>query len=227
MAAAVRLTDPGSRLVAAVGLGSFGQKVASHLCSAHDGCTLVPDGAVESAFRTGADAVVVAMWRPAPSLCETADKLSFSTGRPWVPVTMDQFAIHVGPAVVPPGGPCYRCFLRRRAQHDMRHHSTAALHAEYDRDAGHGPGGYLPQHARMAAGVTKSMLDAALARGGCAPGGGVTGKLVNIGLGDYSVSRDHVVPCHDCERCHARDPRASHEDLLRLVTDIRAEGGRR
>jgi bacteriocin biosynthesis cyclodehydratase domain-containing protein len=227
LAAAVRLTGPGARLVAAVGLGSFGQKVASLLCSAHGGCTLVAEGAVESAFRTAADVVVVAMWRPAPSLCELADKLSFSTGRPWVPVIMEQFEIHAGPAVVPPGGPCYRCFLRRRAQHDMRHHSTAALHAEYDRDASCGPAGYLPQHARMAAGVAKTMLDAALACGGSAPGGGVAGGLVNIRLGDYSVSRDHVVPCHDCERCHARDPQASHADLLRLVGDIRAEGSRR
>ena len=227
MAAAVRLTDRGARLVATVGLGSFGQKVASLLCSSHDGCTQVPEDAMESAFRTAADVVVVAMWRSASALCETADKLSFSTGIPWVPVTMDQFAIHVGPAVVPPRGPCYRCFLRRRAQHDMRHHSTAALHAEYDRDASCGPIGYLPQHARMAVGLTNTMLGAMTAHGSSAPGGGAAGALVNIDLGDYSVSRDYVVPCHDCERCHARDPQASHAALLRLVADIRAKEGRR
>jgi bacteriocin biosynthesis cyclodehydratase domain-containing protein len=226
LAAAVRLTDSGARLVAAVGLGSFGQKVAGLLCSAQEGCTQVPEGGMESAFRTAADAVVVAMWRSAPALCEAADKFSFSTGIPWVPVAMDQFAIHVGPAVVPPRGPCYRCFLRRRAQHDMRHHSTAALHAEYDRYASCGPTGYLPQHARLAVGLTKTMLSALTAHGGSGPGL-ATGALVNIDLGDYSVSRDRVVPCHDCERCHARDSQVSHGVLLRLAADIRAKEGRR
>jgi bacteriocin biosynthesis cyclodehydratase domain-containing protein len=226
VAAAVRLTDRGLA-VAVVPVGPFGQRVAQLLSPGYRRCQVVPEGAVSSAFQSAADAVVLAMWRPAPALCALADRLSYSLGRPWVPVVLDQFAIQAGPAVVPPAGPCYQCFQRRRAQHDMRYRSTAALHDQFDRDAACGPAGYLPHHARLAAGLTRTLVTDAVTRARGGNGGPTAGAVVTVGLADYQVSGSHVVPCHDCERCPTRDQAAGQTALLTLVRQVRAEGGAR
>lgn len=133
MASAVRVTRT-ARSAAVMPTGQFGARVAAIVAAQYQDCAVVPDGAVDEAFSAPARVVVAAMWRPSPALCERADVLSFSAVRPWLPVTLDQFAIHIGPVVVPPAGPCYRCCAWRRAQHDRHHARTAALHEAFDRD---------------------------------------------------------------------------------------------
>ena len=101
MASAVRVTRT-ARSAAVMPTGQFGARVAAIVAAQYQDCAVVPDGAVDEAFSAPARVVVAAMWRPSPALCERADVLSFSAVRPWLPVTLDHLAIHIGPVVVPP-----------------------------------------------------------------------------------------------------------------------------
>lgn len=240
MAAAVRLARAGAS-IAVVPLGDFGRRVAALLSAtgaAH--CHIAEDGAVREAFAAETDIVVAALWRPSPALCEQADSLSFARGRPWLPVTMDHPVLHVGPLVVPPAGPCYQCYLRRRAQHDRQHATTRALYAAFDADAGCGPAGFLPQHARLAASVATALIrHCAPVRAGVphpAPAGrtaglpqpAAAGTVVSAGLSGHGLTSAPVVPCHDCGRCgpgreRGRAP-AAGEALMRLAAGLGSAG---
>lgn len=217
MASAVRVTRT-ARSAAVMPTGQFGARVAAIVAAQYQDCAVVPDGAVDEAFSAPARVVVAAMWRPSPALCERADVLSFSAGRAWLPVTLDQFAIHIGPVVVPPAGPCYRCCAWRRAQHDRHHARTAALHEAFDRDRSCGPAGYLPHHARLAGGIAMSLADAVLG-----PAGGETAVAMQatVSLTDYAVSTSRVLACHDCGRCRAGREPVDGGRLLRLVASVR------
>jgi bacteriocin biosynthesis cyclodehydratase domain-containing protein len=185
--------EPASAVV--VPVGAFGAKVSELLTTGHGGvvsCPSLPD-----AFALRADMVLVVMWRPWPSLCDQADVLSYSCGRPWLPVTMEDDAIRVGPVVLPPGGPCYRCYVRRRAQHDTHPDAAASLAEAFDRTPSWGPVGYLPHMARLAAGIVKSLMYAAL---GNDPAGSA-GIVVAIAHPSAALVRSTVVACHDCGRC--------------------------
>ena len=140
-----------------IGLGPFGERVAQHLLGTRPDAKRVAAADLGNAFTATGEAVVLALWRPEPELCEQADELSWRRGVPWLPVVMDHRAVSVGPLVSQPG-PCFRCYRRRREQHDVQPAATAALLAAYARDAGAGPAGYLPHHARMAAGLATQML---------------------------------------------------------------------
>jgi bacteriocin biosynthesis cyclodehydratase domain-containing protein len=193
------LPDPGISLTV-MGAGLFGERVARHLLStyAHADTVAAPD--LRNAFAGTRDAVVVALWRPEPALCELADELSHRHHRPWLPVIMEHRVIYAGP-LVSPHSPCFRCYRRRREQHDIQPAATAALLAAYAGDPAAGPGGWLPHHARLAAGVAGQMLRT-LAEAG--PGrredrGG--GQVATIRLLGGSISLSPVVACHDCDRC--------------------------
>ena len=210
MAATVRVTcQPESWAV--VPLGPFGARVAELLAAGRPRCAVVPDGAVEAAFDMRADLVIAALWRPSPALCERADALSFALGRRWLPLTMHQRRIHVGPLVVPPRGPCHGCQSRRLAQHDSHYQETQALHEAFDQDAGCGPGGYLPHHARLAAAMVMH-----LAGSGQEPD---QGSVVTIGLSDCAITADQVVTCHDCTRCR---PGSAHSPGTGVITQVLA-----
>jgi bacteriocin biosynthesis cyclodehydratase domain-containing protein len=214
MAATVHV-NRSAACTAVVPVGPFGSRVVEFLGSGARDCVVVPGAAVEEAFRTTADMVLLAMWRPCPSLCARADQMSYATGRPWLPVMADSAAIHVGPLVRPPGAPCYRCCLRRQAQHDSHWDVTVALHDAFERDTRLGPAGYLPHHARLAAGVAADLIDAALAPGAAE----ADPAVVTISLPDCVPSTTTVVPCHDCARCHKNDTRepGGTEILLRMA----------
>lgn len=184
MATAIRVTGP-----ALIGVGDFGQRTVSLLGAALPGAQVLPAGDLGPAFAREHRPVVVATWRPSHALCEQADELSFRYGRPWLPITMDSLAIRVGPLVSPSHGPCFRCFRRRREQHDRERDVTAALHAAYDADPGCGPGGHLPHQARTAAAVATSLLASG------------PGRVVAIRLRDLELTAAPVLGWHDCDRC--------------------------
>lgn len=217
MAATVHLTcQPKSWAV--VPLGPFGARVAELLAAGRPRCAIVPDGAVEAAFDMRVDLVIAALWRPSPALCERADTLSFSLGRRWLPLTMDQRRVHVGPLVVPPRGPCHGCLSRRLAQHDCHYQETQALNEAFDQDAGCGPGGYLPHHARLAAAMVMHLAD-----GGRSPdpaGSGQEadhGSVVTISLPDCAITADRVVTCHDCTWCWPGGARSPGTGIITQV----------
>lgn len=220
MAATVHLTGQ-PRSWAVVPLGPFGARVAELLAADRPGCTVVPAGAVEAAFALEADLVIAALWRPSPALCERADTLSFSLGRRWLPLTMDQRRIHVGPLVVPPQGPCHGCQSRRLAQHDRHYQETQALNAAFDQDAACGPGGYLPHHARLAAAMVRHLADGGRSpdpAGSCREA--ECGSVVTINLTDCAITADQVITCHDCTRCR---PDSARSPGTGIITQILAQ----
>ena len=211
MASTIRLTA--SAPVSCAGTGAFGRRVAGLLTAALPAAREYPGPA--AAFGQGSGAVVVAMWRPSPAVAEQADELSFAHRRPWLPVIMEHPVLRVGPWVGPPGSPCFACYQARRDQHDEQRATTALLHEAYDDDPDLGPAGFLPQHARVAAGIALAML-AAAGRGAV-----LAGRVVTVRLGSASMSADHVAARHGCQRC---SPDVPHRDLRSLASSTRPGG---
>jgi bacteriocin biosynthesis cyclodehydratase domain-containing protein len=203
MAAAVRVsgtpcaaTDP----AVVIGGGPFGQRVAGLLHAALPASVRADVDDLDTVFATGAGPVVVALWRASPTLCERADELSFRYRRIWLPIVHEYPVLHVGPLVYPPSGPCFGCYRARRRQHSDEHRVAAALEAAYEADAGFGPTGHLPHHARLAAGAALGLLRWA---GDAAPPDTVhpaAGQVVAIALTGSSMTSSRVVACHDCPR---------------------------
>ncbi|MET7673055.1 TOMM precursor leader peptide-binding protein [Micromonospora luteifusca] len=211
MATAVRLTTPpviAPERTALLGVGPFGRRVTGLLAQTTGGTQLPPDGAAETAFAGAPSGVVVALWRPSPALCERVDERAHAIGIPWLPIVLEPSHLRVGPLVLPGAGPCHRCFEERRAQHDPHWPAAEALYAAYDRDPTFGPAGFLPQHARTAAGLAAGVL--------LRPGG-MAGRVISVPLRGVSVRRDPVVACHGCARCGRPLPERDLRTLLRLT----------
>lgn len=204
-----------------IGLGPFGERVAQHLLGTRPDAKRVAAADLGNAFTATGEAVVLALWRPEPELCEQADELSWRRGVPWLPVVMDHRAVSVGPLVSQPG-PCFRCYRRRREQHDVQPAATAALLAAYARDAGAGPAGYLPHHARMAAGLATQMLRGDLVPAAAGrPAGPASGLVATVRLLQERITVSPVVACHDCARCGG--PPGPAGDLARVLARFRQD----
>jgi bacteriocin biosynthesis cyclodehydratase domain-containing protein len=198
---AAPVTDPASMPFAVVSIGPFGEQAARHLLRALPGALALARSDLLNAFATARRAVLLALWRPEPALCERADELAHHRGTVWLPVTMDPPVVRVGPLVVPGSGPCFRCFHRRRQQHDTQPAATAGLLAAYAADPEAGPAGYLPHHARLAAAIAAQMVSTG--RGGRGEGWGESGPgmVTTIRLFSPAMTTTSVVGCHDCPRC--------------------------
>lgn len=215
MADSLRMTEPTNPAVLVGGVGEFGQRVAGFLSDWLPEAAeyKVGDG-LDAAFSAASSAVVLALWRPEPDLCEQADELSFSHQIAWLPVIMEHPVIRIGPLVDPAAGPCFRCYSRRRAQHDRQPWITVTLHASYRRDQDWGPAGYLPHQARMAsAAALKTLADHSDAQ--------TAGEVATIGLVAGGLTVSPVIACHNCDRCTpaqvgAAQPRA-RLDWIRLL----------
>src|SRR5215467_1499474 len=55
---------------------------------------------------------ILASWRPAPSLCELLEDVSFSCSRPFIPLIQDSIYLRLGPVVIPGGGCCWTCWAK-------------------------------------------------------------------------------------------------------------------
>lgn len=214
MATTVRLDRPGAdersgRPIAVAGLarGAFGASVLD-LMDADDDLDVGRHEDAEAAFAGPADVVVLVLWRPDPGLCERADALAHERGRPWFPVIAEHPVIRVGPVVRPGRGACFACYARRRVQHDAHGATTRHLYAAYASDPGFGPAGFLPHHARTAAGIAARLV--AAVRDATVP----AGTVVTTRLLRTWITADPVVSCHGCTRC--RVPRPPH-DLAPLL----------
>lgn len=206
MAAAFSLTSPspaGSDAVpfAVVSTGPFGTRVASHLLRALPGARAVAPNDLPNAFAASRQAVLLALWRPEPALCERADELAHHRSVAWLPVTMDHPVIRVGPLVIPGSGSCFRCFHRRRQQHDTQPATTAALLTAYAADPATGRAGYLPHHARLAAAIAAQKVAGDLAGYDAGRGAAEPGEVVTIRLFSPAMTTSSVIGCHDCPRC--------------------------
>lgn len=202
MADPIRLTQAASPRVMIAAHGEFGTRVAGFLAAslpeAHD---FDLGSGMSDAFSAGVGAVVLALWRPEPALCELADELSFRNSVPWLPVIMEHPVIRIGPFVRPKSGPCFRCYATRKAQHDQQPWITVAMNAGYQRDQDCGPRGYLPHHARMAAALALGALGEDTASADRRGQGLLEGDVVTVGLVTGGVQASHVIAVNNCDRC--------------------------
>jgi bacteriocin biosynthesis cyclodehydratase domain-containing protein len=183
-----------------VAAGEFGYRVTRLLTEAFPGSRDIGADDLAEAFTGDAAAIVVVVPRPSWTLCERADELAYAHEKPWLPVVMEHPVLRVGPLVRPPSGPCFACYRSRRRQHDTERAASAALGAAYDADASLAPAGYLPHHARLAAGVAAGFLT-----------GGEAGLAFAFDVLSSSGGTHRVVSCHDCER--ERHPAGWHMPL--------------
>ncbi len=226
MADSFRLTERAGPAVLAGGVGEFGERVAGFLSGWLPEAEeyKVADG-LAAAFSAASAAVALALWRPEPDLCELADELSFQYQIAWLPVIMEHPVIRVGPLVDPAAGPCFRCYSRRRAQHDRQPWITATLYAGYRRDQAWGSGGYLPHQARMASAVAlKALADHAIAPASRRDDDRL-GEVATIGLMAGGLTVNPVIACHNCDRCTpaqvgAAQPAARLNWIRELVTGV-------
>ncbi|MFF7449634.1 MULTISPECIES: TOMM precursor leader peptide-binding protein [unclassified Streptomyces] len=198
MATAVRLST-----VALFSVGDFGHRVNDVVASALPASHNVPTSELDEAFAGRPDIVVAALWRADHAVCERADRLAHDTGVAWLPVVQDHAVLRVGPLVLPGAGPCFRCFDRRKQQHDAHGNSSSVVRAAYERDPKLGPAGHLPFHVRVAGGLAVDQLQRPAA-----------GHVVTVRLPDLSLSRDRVVSEHACRRCRETPPRLDVRALL-------------
>ncbi|MGW4566836.1 TOMM precursor leader peptide-binding protein [Streptomyces sp. NPDC004561] len=187
MAATVRLTGA----VPVLGLGAFGTRVAQLLCEGLSGAYRIGPDDLDGAFARRPAAVVVAAQQPAPEICRSADRAAWQHKVSWLPVVDEDVMVRLGPWVVPGEGPCFDCYLARRIQHDDQSATTAAFWAAYETDPPSGPRGYLPQHARAAAGLAHGMLEEP------AP----PGTVVMLSTRSTNIDSQRVLRCHGCARC--------------------------
>ena len=214
----------GSDSTVLVGAGAFGERVAHLLAHRVPGRRVVAVEDLESAARTRPAALLLAVGRPAPALCQHADELAYEIGFPWLPVIAETSHLRIGPWISPPDGPCFECYHTRRLQHDRQLASTLLVHRACDGDADYGSFGHLPHHARLAAGLANSFL--AAARPGSASRFAATVVSARLATGKITTSR--VVPCHFCERCAdpAETAGASAALLAGAVARLRERGQR-
>lgn len=215
MAAPLRLKTRGD--VAVLSVGGFGLAVADALIE--NGETREPG--TDSAFAWPAPetrCLVVASWRPVPSLWKRADERAAEIGGCWLPVSLEHPIMKVGPMFTPGESPCFDCYRNRQFQHDASRHLTRMLEEAYDADDGLGPRAHLPHHARLAAAVSAPLIESAL--GGADDMRGV-GMLIS--LTDLGVEPARVVPCHGCAVCgSARVRRDQTDAIIAAVADLRA-----
>jgi bacteriocin biosynthesis cyclodehydratase domain-containing protein len=221
MAAAFRVAPDPPTFASVAACGAFGHRVGRILVEEEWGGPDVIDACeIDRAFEHGDGAVIVALWRPDPRLCERAEELAFERGRMWLPIVMDHPVIRVGPLVRPTDGPCFKCSYRRHAQHDARHARTAEVHAAYEADADLGPEGYLPHHARLAAATARRILLAALSGEACEADPIPVGGVVTLRLNQHGMPTAKVVACHDCPRCSETSHVRPTAQLAAMISGI-------
>lgn len=208
--------------IAVVSTGAFGRQVAEFLNGYANEQKVVHSETLDEAFDRDNTLVVASIWRPSPPVCARADELSFERGTPWLPVVMEHWRIVVGPLIRPPGGPCYGCFTRRKAQHDNRYPETLAADRAFSQDEDAGPRGYMPYQARITASMVIWLARLAQA---CSPAlagdaGMSASKVIGYDLVSSDISVSSVMRCHGCGRCTdltqpAAQPTAAIRELLR------------
>jgi bacteriocin biosynthesis cyclodehydratase domain-containing protein len=199
---------------ALVGVGPFGAAVTRVLSRSTPDSQRVETSDMGRAFADHG-LVVLVSGRLSPTEYETADAASAALSRPWLPAVLEGDRIRVGPVVAPGRGPCFQCYLRRRDQHDVNRATSALLRDHYAQNPEAAPGGFLPHHVSLAAGMTSAVLGALRDSTGPALSR-LSGQVFTMGTHDCTIRRDHVVALHGCIRCGKGQPAESPE-LQRIL----------
>ncbi|MFJ5968299.1 TOMM precursor leader peptide-binding protein [Streptomyces sp. NPDC093060] len=200
-------------------VGEFGTAVAERLRRDHHDLEIssYQAGPLElSASWPDADLRILASWRETPRLAEVLDARSADWNAPWFPVLAEHPRLRVGPLVVPGAGACYRCYRKRRAQHERDGAHVTTLHAHYDATPESGPGGFLPHHADMAAGMALDMLR----RVEAGEGERLAGTVRHWHLLEQHLSDARVVGVHACDRCRRSKEGTAEPTWADLARDL-------
>jgi bacteriocin biosynthesis cyclodehydratase domain-containing protein len=138
---------------------------------------------------------IAVAWRPAPSICSALNKRSHVTGRPFVPVIVDNTALQLGPVVLPNHGACWECWVRRSNQHSPWPAARDALFKYYDANTQAGPPGYLEPLAMVAAARTAAIVEAVDS------GSALGGYTWQMDMITRAVATGTVVGVHGCDQC--------------------------
>lgn len=223
MAGAIRLMHSPPACLTIASTGPFGERISNFLAAGRPGCREISAHGSEltNAFADSS-MVVLALWRPDQELCESTDALSFQHQVPWLPVIMEHPVIRVGPMIRPPFGPCFGCYARRRLQHDRDSWASAVLGWAYAADHAWGPGGYLPHHARLAAALTRDVINRPAVR----HQGLVADEVTTIRLLTGGFHTRPVIACPGCDRCEPAAPPGRPDWLREVSARARADVGR-
>jgi hypothetical protein len=120
-----------------------------------------------------------------------------------------------------PCGPCFACYARRRVQHDRDSWASAVLGWAYAADQAWGPGGYLPHHARLAAALTRDVIN----RPAVHHEGLMADEVTTIGLPTGGFRARPAIASPGCDRCEPAMPPARPDWLREVSARARADVG--
>jgi len=184
-------------------VGAFGQSIGRYLADLYPRVEeSIMTGDTLPSFRTvsGASVHVLATGRPVPRLCEMMDDSCRESGLPFFPLVLDSSVIRLGPVFVRGQGGCWKCWVRRSAQHAEWAKERSALVQYYSSNAGAGPRGYLEPFAMIAASQiaqTVRVLESSSE---------IAGYIWQMDLLTRLISTSRLVGIHDCPRCGLHRP---------------------
>jgi hypothetical protein len=195
--------------------GRFGAAVADQLRRAWGDIEVAPlaGPATNLDLVRGASFVAVAGFRRYVRHYDALDVECARHGVPWSSATLESTVLVQGP-IVRPGGPCFRCYWRRRTSHFLLPDREAALDAAYAQDDELGPAGFFPSAVNLAsAGLRLDARDFADA----------PGRVRTVELMTAFADETRVVRVHACSRCA---PARSNGDRFveKLIPSLRELG---
>jgi bacteriocin biosynthesis cyclodehydratase domain-containing protein len=143
--------------------------------------------------------VIAAMCYEDEELCDIIDSSARGGGAAWLPIFMDHPFLQVGPLIFPDRPGCYRCFRRRRAQHETHTDLMEKMRKERISRSASIPGGYFQHHASIAAGLAWELTHTEKPQGSPDLGGAGTVLAWNVSTGHGRSER--LIGCHRCQRC--------------------------
>jgi bacteriocin biosynthesis cyclodehydratase domain-containing protein len=193
-------------------VGAFGQAVSRYLKDIVETVVTerqLPMPEVWPASRM----LLLASWRPVPTLCELLGDLSFEWVLPFIPLILDSTSMRLGPVILPGAGSCWRCWLQRNKQHAQWPKEQLALLEHYATHAEAGPRGYLEAFAMMAAARLKwtiSQLNS---------GSPMGGYIWKIDMVTREITASTVIGVHGCPQCGVQRPTITRsvDDMIRQL----------
>lgn len=142
-----------------------------------------------------ARAIVVAAWRPVPTLCELADRVSHKQKRPFIPLVLESQVLRLGPIVLPGKSACWGCWNQRCRQAAGWSKEQDAIFHYYSSSAESGPKGYLEPFAVLGAARLSDSIDALMTSDSLAS------SVWQIDLITREIVTSVVVGVHGCPCC--------------------------
>lgn len=211
--------------------GDFGREVGQIVAASPDMQAELLDSTAVSTGEAGSlwpgqnpMAIVTVLWRPSDALCERIDARAFATGVPWLPAFLEHPYLCVGPWILPPHGPCFRCVRARILQHAGPGSYQGIVREAYDAEPAYGALGHLPAHVRLTGGLIRRAL-AELTSSTLHPGVDAWRddprlRMVRYQDGSGRFDSPPAIPLHGCQRCDQPPSAARQRRLSEALTAV-------